>query len=67
MEMKKTYIAPIIEIEEAETQQLLAGSGVIGKMGETSEIGWGGVDEDGSLDPSSNQYDGWDDESWDKL
>ena len=65
--MKKIYIQPMTEIKVAEIQFVMAGSGVEGKIGVTSEIGWGGTDENGSLDPSSNSYDVWDDEFWDKL
>ena len=41
--------------------------GVTGKMNDTLEIGYGGVDEDVKLDPSSNGFGSWDDGSWDEL
>ncbi len=65
--MKKTYRQPVTETVSTEPQQLLAGSGVEGKLGDTLEIGFGGVDEDGLIDPSANSFGGWDDDSWDKL
>ncbi len=65
--MRKPYIPPKIEIELMTGATLLAGSGVIGLMDDKLDIGFGGVDEDGSKDPSANQYGGWDDDSWDKL
>lgn len=68
IDMKKTYIIPVTEIECADGPILLAGtSGVKGKLDDTLEIGWGGVDEDGDITPSSNCFVGWDDGSWDKL
>ena len=65
--MRKTYIRPLTEIVSTEPLHLLAGSGVEGKLGDTLEIGWGGVDEEGSVDPSANSFGGWDDGDWDKL
>ena len=68
LNMKKTYIQPVTEIEAAQTIDVFASStGVNGKLGDTLEIGWGGADTNGSLDPSSNGFGSWDDESWDKL
>ncbi len=65
--MKKTYTTPEITVEEM-GHILLAGSqGVQGLMDDKLEIGYGGVDETGSLDPSANRFGGWDDDSWDKL
>ena len=46
--MKTAYITPGMEIEEISIENMIATSGV------TSDgIGYGGVDEDGSLTPSS--------------
>ncbi|MBQ2969430.1 MAG: hypothetical protein IJE15_03450 [Bacteroidaceae bacterium] len=46
--MKAKYITPGMEIEEISIENMIATSGV------TSDgIGYGGVDEDGSLTPSS--------------
>ncbi len=47
--MKKAYIIPDIQVVKIENVQLLSGSGVAGENG----IGFGGVDEDGTLDPSA--------------
>ncbi len=66
--MKRTYITPVTETEKAMPQQILAGSvkGKFTDMSDQLDIGYGGVDEDGSLDPSSNSFK-WDSENWDKL
>ena len=45
---KKEYIAPLTEMVEIENMQLLTGSGVT-----ADGIDYGGVDEDGILDPSA--------------
>ena len=68
--MKKTYFPPKIETEVITGLTLLqkvSGGGVTGIMDDSMEIGFGGVDEDGDLDPSSNGFGGWDDGTWDKL
>ena len=64
--MKKTYIAPMTEINQALQLQLLVGSGVKGQMDDNLDIGFGGTDEKGGKDPSAN-YGNWDNDSWDKL
>ncbi len=64
--MKKTYITPVTEINQALPLRLLVDSGVKGKVDDYLDIGFGGTDEDGSKDPSAN-YGNWDKESWDKL
>lgn len=69
-EMKKTYIPPMMETEVITGLTLLqktSGDGVKGIMNDDLEIGYGGVNEDGDLDPSSNGFGCWDDEKWDKL
>ena len=62
--MKKNYISPVCEVMVLEAQQLLAGSGVSGGSGPGSGIGYGGVDDGGSKDPSARYYydllDDWD-------
>ena len=68
--MKKTYFPPKIEIEVITGLTLLnkvSGGYVKGMMNDALEIGYGGVDEDGKLDPSSNGFGSWDDGSWDEL
>ena len=66
--MKKAYIIPLTETAICSTGFLLANSGVKGKLdttvGDRFDIGYGGVDTDGSLDPSSNN---WTSDEWDKL
>jgi hypothetical protein len=63
--MKKKYITPTADVVRVEFQHLILGSGVTGKRGTTIEIEYGGVDEDGSKDPSSDIFNAWDEESWD--
>lgn len=56
--MKKNYIAPAITREVAlKERTIVCASGV------TSDgIGYGGVDTDGTMEPSSRQDNGWLDE-----
>jgi len=56
--MKKTYIIPTIKrIVMLKAHTMLCASGV------TSDgIGYGGVDTDGTMEPSSRQDNGWLDE-----
>lgn len=64
--MKKTYIIPCTTVMQAEVEQILANS-VRGTIDDDIEIGFGGIDEDGDIDPSvkekkgSIDWDGWDD------
>lgn len=54
--MKKIYITPSIEVVDYSTETMMAASGVSSNNG----IGFGGVDEDGSIVPSSNdRRDSW--------
>lgn len=46
---KKEYIAPSMDVVEIKNMQLLAGSGVTSDNG----IDYGGVDDEGIIDPSS--------------
>jgi len=46
--MKKAYINPIAELVSVEEETFMATSGVTGGDG----IGYGGVDTDGSIEPS---------------
>jgi len=57
--MKKKYIQPCMEEMQAEAAQMLAAS-VTGNNG----IGYGGTDDDGSLDPETKEakWDIWADE-----
>ena len=69
--MKKIYTKPTILVENSEGFLLLANSkSVTGVMIDNFDeivIDYGGVDENGELDPSANGYGAWDDSSWDKL
>ena len=57
--MKRQYIKPAIDLESMEEQQeLLAVSSPVG-------IGYGGVDADGTKDPSARTYNFDDDEDMD--
>ena len=49
--MKKTYIMPAASLMEAEVEQMLAGS----VKSEDLNIGYGGVDTNGSLDPEAKE------------
>ena len=48
---KKEYIAPSLEVMEIKNMQLLAGSGV-----SSDDIGYGGVDDDGSIEPQAPEH-----------
>ena len=56
--MKTKYIAPCMEIQEIIVEKMIATSGVYG-----NGIGYGGIDEDGIIVPSSNDRRG----SWGDL
>ena len=47
--MKKEYLTPVVEMMNLEAGHLLVASGV----GSNYAIGFGGVDEAGTLDPAS--------------
>ena len=53
---KQDYIKPIVKILPVSSDELLAGSGVTGDMGDDT-IGYGGIDDDGSLDPGAKDFD----------
>ena len=58
--MKKIYISPILTIVSSQTEEdLLQASGVFGP---NQGIGYGGVDDDGSMDPAGkeNTFSVWD-------
>ena len=50
--MKKVYFAPQTEILEYMTEEMIAASGVT-TDDETFDIGFGGIDIEGDLDPES--------------
>ncbi len=57
--MKKEYISPVIEISELVLEGFIAASGVSG--GEKN-IPYGGVDSEGTKEPSSRSFDVWEEE-----
>ena len=57
--MKKMYSKPQMELVEMATAYMLANSDSIKGLDGT---GYGGVDEDGTKDPASRQYNGWNDD-----
>lgn len=62
--MKKNYIAPSIEVANIEMQQMFAGSDGF-TTNQEGLGGYGGVDTDGSKNPSSRRRSIWDDEEED--
>ena len=57
--MKKIYIRPELTVLQLHCRQLLSTSGVTSK-----NIGYGGVDEDGLLNPEAKRATIFDDEEW---
>ena len=53
--MKKTYIMPAASLMEAEVEQMLAGS--VTSEDPNINIGYGGVDTNGSLNPEAKESD----------
>jgi len=51
--MKKQYVAPQMECVEIQEELPLCVSGV-GGTGASGNLGYGGVDEEGLLDPAAN-------------
>ncbi len=58
--MRKTYMKPSVREYVTVRPELLSGSGV--KSNAPTDIGYGGVDTDGTMEPSARQYNLWDDE-----
>ena len=56
--MKKTYIIPCLNLMQAQAEQMLASSGVISNSNDIN-IGYGGVDEDGDVEPDAKEC-AWD-------
>ena len=66
--MKKKYTKPATSVENIEGFKLLQESSLLnGTLNDELIINFGGVDEDGNLDPSANRNNAWDDGSWDTL
>ena len=49
--MKKEYIIPKTDIMLADVEEMLASSTVVGNIDNNAEIGFGGIDDDGTLEP----------------
>lgn len=62
--MKKTYIEPSIEMEDMEMEAIICSSqSITSKVVVDDDITYGGVDEEGTLDPASRRHhDIWEDE-----
>lgn len=60
--MKKTYTGPFIEMDSMETGLMICASGSVISSGTIDEITYGGVDEEGTLEPASRRHDLWEDE-----
>ena len=59
--MKKTYIRPLMEVEAEEPETMICGSqDITGSDG--YGITYGGVDEEGTMDPASRRRDVWEEE-----
>ncbi len=57
--MKKRYITPAMKAAAMEMENLMTDSGVVSTQG----IGYGGVDEGGTIEPAAREYNGmWDEE-----
>ena len=59
--MKKKYVCPLMNQEEAMCCQMMAVSGVNSSIG----IGFGGVDNNGEMEPSTKEF-LWDSDDFDK-
>ena len=63
--MKKTYIEPSVVVAYIGTATMICGSQDVTSGGDVDDINYGGVDEDGELDPASRRRrDVWEDESF---
>lgn len=61
--MKKTYMSPLCEeIKLNSSYSLLSNSNSIKGMGDLADVEYGGVDENGTLDPSSREFDEFDED-----
>ncbi len=60
--MKKVYIEPSIAMDSMDSEQMVCASQDIVSSGATGDITYGGVDEEGTLDPASRRFDDvWED------
>ena len=63
--MKKTYMSPSIETLQVRTMGMIAGSGIAVTLDDTTigDLGFGGVDVSGTLDPSAHEGGLFDDDN----
>lgn len=60
--MKKTYITPFVEVDGMESEDFICVSQSITSGGNVTGITYGGVDDQGTKDPSSRRLDVWGDD-----
>ena len=61
--MKKTYMKPVVETMSVCTMAMISNSNaIISNLPQETPIKYGGVDEEGELDPASRRANDWDDE-----
>lgn len=60
--MKKTYIRPFVTVTEIDTHTIVCTSVYLKSGGDVDDIGYGGIDGGGSIDPSSRSFSSWEDE-----
>ena len=65
--MKKIYMKPVVETMSVCTMAMISNSNaIISNLPQETPVNYGGVDEDGELDPASRRgNDYWDDEEED--
>jgi len=61
--MKKNYIAPIMSMDELALETIIAQSGLTATSLDDMP-GYGGLDKDGSKDPSAKSRNEWEDGLW---
>lgn len=59
--MKKTYITPCVQTVSVRVMTMIAASDSI-NSDYLDDVSYGGVDEDGTIDPSSRRGSIWDDD-----
>lgn len=62
--MKKYYIAPSISLDELEVGTIIAQSTGVTAPGQEPPIGYGGLDKEGTQDPSAKSRNEWEDGLW---
>lgn len=62
--MKKNYIAPSMSMDELTLGTIIAQSGGLTATSLDDMPGYGGLDKDGSKDPSAKSRNEWEDGLW---